>query len=51
MHSPLANYFATDPANDTQQYTATNGKALQPPERKTRSCSTKTTEIFKTSTI
>jgi hypothetical protein len=28
MRSPLANYLSTDSANDTQQYTATNGKSI-----------------------
>jgi len=46
MRHPLANDMATHTVNDRQQHTATNGKALQMPEQKTRSPSTKTTETF-----
>jgi hypothetical protein len=32
MSSPLAKYLANDSVNNRQQYTATNGNALQPSE-------------------
>ena len=41
MRSPLANYLANDSVNNIQQYTATNGNALRPPEQESKSSSTK----------
>jgi hypothetical protein len=50
MRSPLANYLANDSVNNKQQYTATNGNVLRPPEQETKSSSTKKTETFNIST-
>ena len=41
MRSPLANYLANDSVNNIQQYTATNGNAIRPPEQESKSSSTK----------
>ena len=41
MRSPLANYLANDSVNNRQQYTATNGNALRPPEQESKLSSTK----------
>jgi len=50
MRSPLANYVANDSVNNKQQYTATNGNALRPPEQESKLSSTKKTETFNIST-